>query len=370
MKRAPTLFIVLALLISQIVLLPCAQAATEILNIRHWVAPDHTRVVIDVGGQPLYQVKKEEPQQLGILVENAVVSPQQPQQLILNKPGLDAIAVRQEETGIRVELALPAGVQTTVFTLKPFEGNPHRIVVDISLPDVTRQQQEARERVKVDRKDRVIVIDPGHGGEAPGAVGRNGTKEKDVVLQIARKLRDSLNQKPGYRAFLTRDGDYYVSFRKRMQIAREYGADLFVSVHADAAVNRTASGGSVYVLSTRGASSEAARILAQNENMADIAGGVANGESNTDADPIILNMFQTNAINQSKEFGALLLKNFQGSVNIKYNAVQEAPFLVLKMPEIPSVLIETAYISNLQEEKLLKSDRFQTQIVTAVAICI
>ncbi|MDA8124141.1 MAG: N-acetylmuramoyl-L-alanine amidase [Deltaproteobacteria bacterium] len=342
-------------------------AASEVLNIRHWVAPDHTRVVIDVSDDAPYTVDKED-RKLAINLENTSAPDRIRQKNAVNKPGLEATAVLPRgEKGVRVELALPGQVQTTVFKLKPFQDQPYRIVIDIVLPEVARQEREAREKVKVTRKDRVVVIDPGHGGEAVGAVGKGGTLEKDVVLAIGRKLRNLLNKRPGYRAFLTRDGDYYVSFKNRLQIAREYGADLFISIHADAAQNRTASGSSVYCLSTGGASSAAAKILARNENLADIVGGVANGESADASDPIILNMFQTHAINQSKDFGVHVLENVKGVSRLKYPTVQEAPFAVLKIPEIPSVLIETAYISNPQEEKLLKSDRFQTRIAESLA---
>ncbi|MCX5820231.1 MAG: N-acetylmuramoyl-L-alanine amidase, partial [Deltaproteobacteria bacterium] len=187
------------------------------------------------------------------------------------------------------------------------------------------------------------------------------------VLAIAKKLRDIMNGKEGYRAFLTRDDDYYVSFKKRLMIAREYGADLFVSIHADAARNREASGSSVYCLSTGAASSEAAKILARNENLADVVGGVPNGEGSDASDPIILDMFQTHTINQSRNFGGVLLRELGATNRLKFATVQEAPFLVLKLPEVPSILVETAYISNAKEEKLLRSDRFQTQIAEGVA---
>jgi N-acetylmuramoyl-L-alanine amidase len=200
-----------------------------------------------------------------------------------------------------------------------------------------------------------------------GAVGRGGTFEKEVALSISRKLRDILNERSGYHAFLTRDDDYYVSFNKRLIIAREYGADLFVSIHADAAKRREAGGSSVYCLSTGAASSEAAKILARNENLADIVGGVPNAEGSDASDPIILDMFQTHTLNQSKTFGGVLLKHIQGVNHLKFTTIQEAPFRVLKLPEIPSVLIETAYISNAKEEKLLKSSRFQERIAGVVA---
>lgn len=159
-----------------------------------------------------------------------------------------------------------------VFKLKKFLEKPDRVVIDIGLPDVEKREREERQQIKTSRKDKIVIIDPGHGGDDPGAVGKGGTYEKTVVLDIGRRIRDILNGAGGFRAFLTRDEDYYVSFKKRLRIAREYGADLFLSVHADAARNRDARGSSVYCLSMGGASSEAARLLARKENLADIIG--------------------------------------------------------------------------------------------------
>jgi N-acetylmuramoyl-L-alanine amidase len=344
-----------------------AMALNEILNIRHWVAPDHTRVVIDTSEDPSFIVHKGE-RHIAVDLDTASMPPNLPPITILNKPGVDGIVLSTlADSGVRVEISLPGPLQTNVFKLKQFQDKPYRIVIDISLPDAAKQERDARERIKVTRKSRIVVIDPGHGGEAPGAVGKKGTLEKNVALAIALKLRDILNQKEGYRAFLTRDGDYYVSFKKRLMIAREYGADLFVSIHADAARNREAGGSSVYCLSTGAASSEAARILANNENLADVVGGVPNGEGNDASDPIILDMFQTHTINQSRTFGTILLRELGAANHLKFTSVQEAPFRVLKLPEIPSILIETAYISNAKEEKLLRTSRFQMQIAEGVA---
>jgi len=344
-----------------------ALAENQILNIRHWVAPDHTRVVIDASEDCTFTVEKDR-QGIAVDLENTTVASHIPALIPLNKPGVTQVAVSPvPPSGVRVSLSIPTQAQTTVFKLRKIQDQPFRIVVDIVLPEVVRQESEARERVKITRKDRIVVIDPGHGGDAPGAVGRRGTLEKDVVLSIARKLREILNGREGYRAFLTRDDDYYVSFNKRVQIAREYGAHLFVSVHADAARNRQVGGSSVYSLSTGGASSEAARILAQDENLADIVGGVPNGEGSDDSNPIILDMFQNHTLNQSKTFGNTLLKHLEGANPLKFTTVQEAPFRVLKLPEIPSVLIETAYISNEKEERLLRSDAFRSRIAAAIA---
>ena len=344
-----------------------AQALNEVLNIRHWVAPDHTRIVIDTTEEASFAVEKGD-RKITVDLDVTSLPPNLPRFTIVNKPGVEKIllAVRPGP-GARVELFLSGQLQTNIFKLKKFQDKPDRIVIDIILPDAEKQESATREQIKVTRKSRIIVIDPGHGGDAPGAVGKKGTLEKNVALTIAKKMREILNKKEGYRAFLTRDGDYYVSFKKRLMIAREYGADLFVSIHADAARNRAADGSSVYCLSTGAASSEAAKILARNENLADVVGGVPNGEGSDASDPIILDMFQTNTINQSRTFGSLLLKDLGAANRLKFKTVQEAPFRVLKLPEVPSILIETAFISNLKEENLLRSDRFLTRIAEGVA---
>jgi len=367
MSRAGKFFVILVIWIFVSDGVSSALALNEILNIRHWVAPDHTRVVIDTSEDASFTVEKGE-RQVAVNLDATSLPPNLPRLTVLNKPGVEGIVLSVlADSGVRVEISLPGPLQTNVFKLKKFQDKPYRIVIDISLPDVAKQESEARERIKVTRKSRVVVIDPGHGGDAPGAVGKKGTLEKNVVLAIAIKLRDILNQREGYRAFLTRDDDYYVSFKKRLMIVREYGADLFVSIHADAARNRGAGGSSVYCLSTGAASSEAAKILAHYENLADVVGGVPNGEGGDASDPIILDMFQTHTINQSRTFGALLLRELGAANHLKFATVQEAPFRVLKLPEIPSVLVETAYISNVKEEKLLGSDRFQMRIAEGMA---
>jgi len=367
MSRAGKFFVILVIWIFGSGGPSSALALNEILNIRHWVAPDHTRVVIDTSEDASFTVAKGE-RQIAVDLDATSLPPDLPHLTVLNKPGVEGIVLSARPgSGIRVEISFPGPLQTNVFKLKKFQDKPYRIVIDISLPDAAKQESDARERIKVTRKSRVIVIDPGHGGDAPGAVGKKGTLEKNVALAIAKKLRDILNQREGYRAFLTRDDDYYVSFKKRLMIVREYGADLFVSIHADAARNREASGSSVYCLSTGAASSEAAKILANNENLADVVGGVPNAEGSDASDPIILDMFQTHTINQSRTFGSVLLRELGAANHLKFATVQEAPFRVLKLPEVPSILIETAYISNAKEETLLRSDRFQKRIADGVA---
>jgi N-acetylmuramoyl-L-alanine amidase len=345
-----------------------AWARTEIINLRHWTAPEHTRVVIDTDQEIQYTVEKSA-SKVQLQLANAALSKDIPREYILNKPGIARIAFSVPAEGkVCLELFVTERVETKIFKLKKFQDKPHRLVMDITLPEVEKEESRAREQVKVVKKDKIIVIDPGHGGEDPGATGNRGTTEKNVVLAIGKKLKDVLNSGEGTRAFLTREGDYYVPFKKRLSIARELGADLFISIHADAARNKIAKGSSVYCLSTGGASSEAAKILARQENMADIIGGTL-GESNGNGEshPIILNMFQTNTINQSKNFGNQILNSIGRINSIKFANVQEAPFRVLKFPEIPAILIETAYISNLQEESNLRGEKFQTELASSIA---
>lgn len=363
MTKATRIIAMLALLLTGF-LAPEASAMNQILNVRHWVAPDHTRIVIDTSETPEYTFEKSK-EHIRIDFKNTVFPKTLPVKSVLNKPGVTVISmVRLSGEVTRVEILLADHVDVNVFKLQKIEEKPDRVVIDIELPEGEKKKEE--EPAPVTRKKRIVVIDPGHGGDDPGAVGLGGTQEKDVVLKISRRLRDKLNKRGGYRAFLTRDGDYYVSFSKRLKIAREYGADLFLSIHADAAPNRRAQGASVYCLSIRGASTEAARLLAMKENLADVMGGSPNGESNEASDPIVLNMYQTNTINTSKIYGQSVLDNIGRVIPLKFASVQSAPFRVLKLPEIPSLLVETAYISNRKEEKLLRSRQHQAKIADAI----
>ena len=350
--------------------LPRAFALTEILHIRHWVAPDNTRIVIDTSDEADTTVHKTD-QKITIDFKNAQAHKTVPAEDVLNKPGIQKITVAPlPEKRTRVELWLADYVETRVFKLKAFAEKPYRVVIDIGLPEIEKKEMEERKQIQKVKKDKVIVIDPGHGGDDPGAVGKKRTKEKDVVLKISRKLEKILNSREGYKAFLTRRGDYYPSFKKRLKIAREYGADLFLSIHADASKGRSVRGSSVYCLSTTSASSVAARLLASEQNLADIIGGAENDQGTEESDPITLHMVQTETMNLSRGLGATLLGRLRKVNPLKFHRVQYAPFRILKLPEIPSVLVETAYISNPKEEALLRSPAFQTKIAEAIALSI
>ena len=341
----------------------------KILNVRHWTAPDHTRIVLDVDAEPVYEVEKKE----NLIVLNfpqAFINQEIPKEIILNKRGVKKLCFCRAENAVKIEFHLDNHSGTEVFKLKKFQGRPDRVVVDVLFPVPVVQEKEAVQSQPEIKRTRIIVIDPGHGGEDPGAVSRKKLYEKNIVLAISKEIKKEIDKIPGFRAVLTRTGDYYLSFSKRLKIARDLEASLFISVHADAAKNRKAKGSSVYSLSTGGASSEAARLLANNENLSDIIGGVPESEGKKEFDPIILNMFQTSTINLSRNYADILIKHLNKINCLKFESVQEAPFNVLKLPDIPAVLLETAYLSNPEEEILLKNPSFQKKLAKAVALSV
>lgn len=212
----------------------------------------------------------------------------------------------------------------------------------------------------------LVALDPGHGGEDPGAIGRGGTREKDIVLAIARRLKKLIDSTPGMKAYMTRDGDYFVPLHVRVQKARRVKADLFISIHADAWIKPTARGSSVYALSQNGATSTMARMMAQRENEADLIGGVNLGTHNAQVAKVLLDLSTAAQINDSIRVGSKVLHEI-GKINrLHKRQVERAGFAVLKAPDIPSILVETAFISNPTEEKLLRSSKYQEQIARAM----
>jgi N-acetylmuramoyl-L-alanine amidase len=212
-----------------------------------------------------------------------------------------------------------------------------------------------------------IALDPGHGGEDPGATGASGSREKDIVLEIAKRLKGKLEALPNTRVMLTRDGDFFVPLGKRVEKARSVQADLFVSIHADAFVQRTARGSSVFVLSEKGASSSAARWLADDQNKADLIGGVNLGTHDRQLAGVLFDLSTTAQINDSMKLGKAVLSEIGGINRLHKGAVEQAGFAVLKAPDIPSILVETAFISNPEEEARLKDDAYQNQLADAIA---
>lgn len=215
-------------------------------------------------------------------------------------------------------------------------------------------------------RDVVIVIDPGHGGKDPGASGRHYKKEKDIVLSIAKKLQQSINQQQGFKAYLTRSTDHYLTLRQRLAIARRYHADMFVAIHADAYKRKAAHGASVYALSLRGATSEAARWLASRENDSELMGGVELNDKSQMLKSVLLNLSQTATLRASLKIGEAVLSNLSQVAHLHHNKVEQAAFVVLKSPDIPSLLIETGFISNYREELKLSSAAYQRRLASAI----
>jgi len=217
-------------------------------------------------------------------------------------------------------------------------------------------------------RDVVIALDPGHGGKDPGALGRKGSQEKNIVLKIAKKVKAYIDKQPGMRAVLTRNGDYYVGLRQRLAIARKHDADIFISIHADAFKNKHSKGASVFALSQRGATSEAARWLAEKENYSEL-GGVNLDELNDDSGlirSVLIDLSQTATIGASLALGSQILNYIDDIASLHHSKVEQARFVVLKSPDIPSILIETGFISNPTEERKLASTKYQRRLASAI----
>jgi len=293
-------------------------------------------------------------------------------------PYIKGLRIARNRPGIvRLVLDLKTDVKPQLFNLPPVAEYGHRLVLDI-YPEVpldplaalleesskTRDEKE-KPASKVARLA-TIVIDAGHGGEDPGALGRHGSREKDVTLSIARRLKTLVDAEPNMRALLTRDGDYFLPLAMRVDKARKVRADLFVSIHADAFVRPDARGSSVFALSDRRATSEMARILAKQENEADLVGGVGLEGKDDYVRRTIIDLWQTGTIDHSLRVGGSVLKRL-GAVNTLHKPqVEQASFKVLTAPNIPSILVETAFISNPEEEKRLNDDDYQEKLARAV----
>jgi N-acetylmuramoyl-L-alanine amidase len=265
-----------------------------------------------------------------------------------------------------------SNVEQQVFLIPEMEGRPFRLVVHLECPELDEQIARERKIVQREKAGRalIVVIDPGHGGEDPGALGRRGTKEKDVVLGLAKVLHKRLNRIEGIRAFLTREGDYFLPLRQRAAIAQDYGADFFISIHTDSSRSTRIEGASVYCLSLSGATDEAARILAEKENASDLVGGVRlDGDWNLNS--ILLDLVQTQTINDSLRWGGMVLSELEIVHQLKFSTPRQAGFRVLKAPDIPSILLEVGFLSNLEEERLVRERVFQERVALAIerSIC-
>ena len=355
------------LLISLLFCLFKANAAT-VEGVRVWRAPDHTRLVFDLSSSVNHKVfSLENPQRLVIDVEDTKFSAATHSLDLANTPVDKIRHSPRAGNDLRVVLDLKEQINPRSFVLSKQAGKPDRLVID--LYDAERETVKTVTKVREsfsDKRDIIIAIDAGHGGEDPGAVGPNRLREKDVVLAISRELERLINGRPGYSAMLIRTGDYYMPHKERRDKARKAQADLFISVHADGFKNKKARGASVFALSRRGATSETARFLAAKENEADLVGGVGLRHKEEAVAELLLDLSMKSNLAYSLEIGDQVLKEMGQIAHLHKREVEQAAFLVLKSPDVPSILVETGFISNPQEARNLKSTAFQRKMARAI----
>jgi N-acetylmuramoyl-L-alanine amidase len=347
-------------------------AQANVNEARIWNAPERSRFVLDLSSEVDHKLMTlKSPHRLVIDIVDARKNTRFDKLDFEGSPIKGVRSAVRNGDDLRIVLDLSAPVKPKSFMLKPNDQYGNRLVVDLysqnsakaSNPVPTRDLQVGSKR------DVIVMIDPGHGGEDPGAIGPGRVREKDVVLAISKELASKINAVPGYRAKLTRTSDYYIGLRKRTQIARENNSDLLVSVHADAFKKPQANGASVFALSNRGASSEAARWLAQKENAADLigGGGVSIGDKDDMLASVLLDLSSTASLKASLTVGDKVLNSLGGVARLHKSRVQQAGFMVLKSPDIPSILVETGFISNPAESRRLKTRKYQRQIADSIA---
>jgi N-acetylmuramoyl-L-alanine amidase len=348
--------------------LPFGVSATQIRNARLWRSDDKLRLVFDLSGPVHYKTfSLSSPERLIIDLSGANLSGDFSQLSLANTV---IHSIRSGHFGLgdtRIVLDLSGPVQLNSFLLPPQEGQGHRLVLDLksatSLPVAV--PSEVIQDTAHAKRDIIVVVDPGHGGKDPGAVGAKGEREKDVVLTIAQLLAKRLKREKGFDVKLVRNDDFFVPLRKRVEIARKHNADMFISVHADAAPRLTASGASVYCLSEGGATSATARFMAQRENGADLL-GATRLLNLKDKDPmlagVILDMSMNATLAASLQLGSTVLGSLAGITTLHQKRVEQAGFAVLKSPDVPSILVETGFISNARDSQRLVTARHQQAV--------
>lgn len=393
--------------------------AASVLAVRTWPAEEYTRVTLELDSElKAEHFTLDNPHRMVVDIEGLTMNSALDKlvnNIKPNDPYISSLRVGQNRPNVvRIVIDLRQPIAPQVFTLKPIGDYQYRLVLDLyptvaqdpilallkdspdimegddplaqiieglgqstgpaiepppaarpSAPPVATAPSRSAQR---NRRQRTltIAIDAGHGGEDPGAIGKGGTYEKDVVLAIAKRVKSRVDATPGMRGYLTRDGDYFVPLHVRVDKARRVKADLFISIHADAFIRPTAGGSSAYVLSERGASSTAARWLAQKENAADLIGGVNLGATNKNVAAILIDMSTSAQIKDSKKVAESLLIQLEKVYRLHKPQVEQAAFAVLRAPDIPSVLVETAFISNPKEERLLRSATHQDRFAQAI----
>ena len=356
--------ILAGLLFAVFVPLSTAWAEVRVHDVRLWAGPDSTRVVLDLSGPASHKLfTLENPGRVVVdlkaRIDLGAVDLPAGVGLVQSVRGAN-----RPDGEVRVVLDLAGAATPRSFLVRPQGRYGHRLIIELDAKRARAQRPVMR--ADEGNRDLVIAVDAGHGGEDPGAIGRRGTYEKNVALAVARRLAEQIDKEPGMRAVLIRDGDYFLSHQQRVAKARQHRADLFISIHADAFKNPNARGSSVYALSEKGATDEAARWLAARENAADLVGGVSLDDKDDMLASVLLDLSQNASIGASLEVGDFVL-NRLGAVNrLHKSSVQQAGFIVLKAPDIPSILVETAFISNLEEERRLGEGRYQAQLAASI----
>ncbi|MDN5679709.1 MAG: N-acetylmuramoyl-L-alanine amidase AmiC, partial [Ewingella sp.] len=368
-------------------------ASSQVVAVRVWPASSYTRLTLESSTPLKYKhFTLTNPHRLVIDIEgvhlNSVLKGVG-KQIQQNDPFIKQARVGQfDKTTIRLVMELKKQINPHVFTLKPVAGIHNRLVVDLypqegavsaeddpllalledyNRGDVARTlpPETAKDGKAGRERPLIIMLDPGHGGEDPGAIGKYKTREKDIVLLIARKLQKLIQREPNMKVPMTRNEDGFIPLKVRVAKARKLRADLFVSIHADAFTNRAARGSSVFALSTKGATSAAARFLAQTQNESDQIGGVSKSGDRY-LDHTMFDLVQTATISDSLKFGKEVLTRMGKINHLHKNKVDQAGFAVLKAPDIPSILVETAFISNVEEERKLKTSHFQQKVAESI----
>lgn len=338
-------------------------ASREVKGLRIWSGPDDTKAVLDLSDQVDYKLfQLDNPPRVVVDIEQTSLKNSLS---VTSNPVIKNIRNgKKGKNTLRLVFDLNEKQKAKSFLLKPAQQYGHRLVIKLE----NEQVQKKTVQQVLNKKDRdiIVAIDAGHGGEDPGATGASGTYEKVLTLQIANKLAEIINKEKGMKAVMIRDGDYYVALRKRFIKAREAQADLFVSIHADAFTDPKVRGMSVYILSKNGATSEAAQWLAQSENKSDLVGGVVLEDKDNVLAKVLLDLSQNAAMDSSLKAASEVLKSLKKIESPHKKYVERASFVVLKSPDVPSMLIETAYISNPDEEKRLKTSDFQNKLVDKI----
>ena len=374
------------LFVLMLVFLPfLASAQVFVKDMRSSHTSWRTRFVFDVSGPVKYSFfSLSEPDRLVVDIDDAKIADRFRKQIPAN--GL-VNGLRFGQHGLhflRVVFDLKHAIEPKAFTLAPMGGYGYRLVIDLfaekptttkrvrPLPVLRASKPSAKITIVTAKPKKlrkiIIVIDPGHGGKDPGAIGLGGTREKNVVLKISKDLQHMINNEQGFKADLTRKGNYYIPLRGRLAIARKDHAEMFISVHADAFRNSRAAGASVFALSERGATSEAARWLANSENRSELSGGVELNDKDWTLRSVLINLAQTHTISTSLQMGNAIIQQLSKVTKLHHHRVEQAAFVVLKSPDIPSLLVETGFLSNPGEEKKLKTSRYQHRIAWAIML--